>query len=138
MKKTTIAKLAFMGLMAGGAATGCSSTPDKPDTTVPVENKATTAPTTEAVEDVTSTVEEAAPEMAYSEIHDCAGKNTCKGLGGCHVDAEKLVKLAEAAGVDADKAGEEHACAGKNACKGLGGCHVDADKLVMLKAKLAE
>jgi hypothetical protein len=34
--------------------------------------------------------------------HDCAGKNTCKGKGGC-------------------KTGD-NGCKGKNSCKGKGGC----------------
>jgi hypothetical protein len=44
--------------------------------------------------------EEAAP-------HDCAGKNECKGQGGC-------------------KSGDG-GCAGKNSCKGKGGCKVPVD-----------
>ena len=36
------------------------------------------------------------------ETHDCAGKNSCKGKGGC-------------------KSGDA-GCAGKNTCKGKGGC----------------
>ncbi len=36
------------------------------------------------------------------DTHDCAGKNTCKGKGGC-------------------KTGD-NGCAGKNSCKGKGGC----------------
>jgi hypothetical protein len=36
------------------------------------------------------------------ETHDCAGKNSCKGKGGC-------------------KSGN-NGCAGKNSCKGKGGC----------------
>jgi len=36
--------------------------------------------------------------------HDCAGKNACKGQGGCKTAT--------------------HACKGQNACKGQGGCHV--------------
>lgn len=36
------------------------------------------------------------------DTHDCAGKNTCKGKGGC-------------------KSGDG-GCAGKNTCKGKGGC----------------
>jgi len=36
------------------------------------------------------------------ETHDCAGKNSCKGKGGC-------------------KSGD-NSCAGKNSCKGKGGC----------------
>ena len=87
---------------------------------------AASAPTTQAVD-----------MQKYSEIHDCAGHNTCKGLGGCHVDATKLEKLAQKAGIPQDKAGEPNDCAGMNACKGLGGCHVDAAKLQKLKAKLA-
>lgn len=40
--------------------------------------------------------------------HDCAGKNTCKGQGGC-------------------KTGD-NGCAGKNSCKGKGGCSVPTKK----------
>jgi hypothetical protein len=36
------------------------------------------------------------------ETHDCSGKNSCKGKGGC-------------------KSGD-NGCAGKNTCKGKGGC----------------
>jgi hypothetical protein len=36
------------------------------------------------------------------DTHDCAGKNSCKGKGGC-------------------KTGDA-GCAGKNTCKGKGGC----------------
>ena len=36
--------------------------------------------------------------------HDCAGKNACKGQGGC-----KTAK---------------HACKGQNECKGQGGCNM--------------
>lgn len=36
--------------------------------------------------------------------HDCAGKNACKGQGGCKTSA--------------------HACKGQNDCKGQGGCKV--------------
>jgi hypothetical protein len=39
--------------------------------------------------------------------HDCAGKNSCKGQGGC-------------------KSGD-NGCAGKNSCKGKGGCKVPVD-----------
>ncbi len=37
-----------------------------------------------------------------TETHDCAGKNSCKGKGGC-------------------KTGD-NGCKGKNSCKGKGGC----------------
>lgn len=36
--------------------------------------------------------------------HDCAGKNSCKGKGGCDSG--------------------DHGCRGKNSCKGKGGCDV--------------
>ena len=44
------------------------------------------------------------------ETHDCAGKNSCKGKGGC-------------------KSGD-NGCAGKNSCKGKGGCAVKNGKPV--------
>lgn len=44
------------------------------------------------------------------ETHDCAGKNSCKGKGGC-------------------KSGD-NGCAGKNSCKGKGGCAVKDGKPV--------
>ena len=44
------------------------------------------------------------------ETHDCAGKNSCKGKGGC-------------------KSGDG-GCAGKNTCKGKGGCAVKDGKPV--------
>ncbi|MGB8167885.1 MAG: hypothetical protein WCF18_10370 [Chthoniobacteraceae bacterium] len=44
------------------------------------------------------------------ETHDCAGKNSCKGKGGC-------------------KTGDK-GCAGKNTCKGKGGCAVKDGKPV--------
>jgi hypothetical protein len=42
--------------------------------------------------------------------HDCAGKNSCKGKGGC-------------------KSGD-NGCAGKNSCKGKGGCAMKDGKPV--------
>jgi len=39
------------------------------------------------------------------KTHDCAGKNSCKGKGGC-------------------KTGD-NGCKGKNSCKGKGGCATD-------------
>jgi hypothetical protein len=42
------------------------------------------------------------------ETHACAGKNSCKGKGGC-------------------KSGDK-GCAGKNTCKGKGGCAVKDGK----------
>lgn len=45
--------------------------------------------------------------------HSCAGKNSCKGQGGC-------------------KAGN-HSCKGKNSCKGQGGCATDLSQAQMKK-----
>jgi len=74
----------------------------------------------------------------YSKVHDCAGLNVCKGLGGCAVTEEKLAKLAEKRGIPVEEAGEPHGCAGQNACKGLGGCHVTEEKFAKLKARQEE
>src|SRR5258708_7118495 len=49
-------------------------------------------------------------EKKKGETHDCAGKNSCKGKGGC-------------------KTGD-NGCAGKNTCKGKGGCAVKDGKPV--------
>ena len=53
--------------------------------------------------------EEKKEEVDLSKLpkHDCAGKNACKGQGGC-------------------KAGDA-GCAGKNSCKGKGGCKTPVD-----------
>ena len=48
-----------------------------------------------------------APAKKMPKVHDCAGQNDCKGIGGCKNDA--------------------HACKFKNSCKGKGGCSI-ADK----------
>lgn len=124
--KPSYARLALTGLMgtaAGLLLTGCNDKgTSSPHDTMPASNGATT---------------QATDHQAYSEIHDCAGLNACKGLGGCHVDEARLQKLTEKAGMPMDKAGSTHDCAGKNACKGLGGCHVDAARLQKLKSSLA-
>jgi hypothetical protein len=73
-------------------------------------------------------------ESKYKDVHECAGLNTCKGLGGCKVTTETLAKLSKAAGVSSDKAGSAHDCAGMNSCKGLGGCKVDNAKFAKLKS----
>jgi hypothetical protein len=44
-------------------------------------------------------------DKSKKEIHACAGKNSCKGKGGC-------------------KTGD-NGCKGKNSCKGKGGCSTD-------------
>jgi hypothetical protein len=43
-----------------------------------------------------------APAKKMPKVHDCAGDNECKALGGCKTD--------------------DHSCKFKNACKGKGGC----------------
>ena len=45
---------------------------------------------------------DAAKKDAASDKHDCKGKNTCKGTGGCGTS--------------------DNGCKGKNSCKGKGGC----------------
>lgn len=47
-------------------------------------------------------------------LHDCAGKNECKGQGGCKTAT--------------------NSCAGGNECKGKGGCKVDATIAANMKA----
>ncbi len=77
-------------------------------------------------------------ERAYYAVHDCAGLNVCRGLGGCKVSNATLHKLARQAGVDPWTAGLAHDCAGKNECKGLGGCRVSAETFAKLKAQLPQ
>jgi hypothetical protein len=48
-----------------------------------------------------------APVKKAPKVHDCAGQNDCKGIGGCKTEA--------------------HECKFKNSCKGKGGCEI-ADK----------
>ncbi len=104
-------KLALAGILGGSLAlggAGCCSSPMASD----------------------------AATVQYMDIHDCAGKNSCKGLGGCKVSGEQLEKLAMNAGTPMEMAGSAHECKGMNACKGLGGCSVDAARLAELKSKL--
>ena len=56
-----------------------------------------------------ASAEEQQGEVDLSKLpkHDCAGKNACKGQGGC-------------------KSGD-NGCAGKNSCKGKGGCKTPVD-----------
>ncbi len=54
-----------------------------------------------------------ADEKKPDADHSCAGKNTCKGKGGC-------------------KSGD-NSCAGKNSCKGKGGCAIKDGKPVPTK-----
>ncbi|NQZ55955.1 MAG: hypothetical protein HRT88_00555 [Lentisphaeraceae bacterium] len=106
MKNSKFAALAIAGLVSGTAfmATSCEEKP---------------AATSDA--------------DANAVVHDCSGKNECKGLGGCKVTAEKLTSLAKTAGTADDQKGSAHDCSGKNECKGLGGCKVTKAKLEKLK-----
>jgi hypothetical protein len=61
------------------------------------------------------------------EKHSCAGKNSCKGTGGCATDGSQKNKA------NVKKAEEKHACAGKNSCKGKGGCATDGSAKNMSK-----
>lgn len=45
-----------------------------------------------------------APVKKEPKVHDCAGQNDCKGIGGCKT--------------------ADHDCKFKNACKGKGGCEI--------------
>ena len=51
-----------------------------------------------------------ADEKKHDPDHSCAGKNTCKGKGGCK--------------------SSDNGCAGKNSCKGKGGCAIKDGKPV--------
>ena len=110
MKNSKLASLAIAGMITGSSAAFASTSFD--DSMVITSKKA-----------------------GDGYAHKCAGKNECKGLGGCGVSEAKLKKLAKKAGVSADKAGKAHKCSGMNECKGLGGCKVTKSKLKDLKKK---
>jgi hypothetical protein len=80
--KTMLATVALTGLMAGSAARLQAATSGAPD-------QGTSVAKGQLADDSTSQ-------------HSCAGKNSCKGQGGC-------------------KTGDQ-GCKGKNTCKGKGGC----------------
>jgi len=107
---------------AGPAAAPAQPAPPAPAAAAPVADSMGAPPT---------------GTVTHTDVHECAGRNTCKGLGGCAVTAESLAALAKAAGVDMAQAGAPHGCAGLNACKGLGGCAVDEAKFASLKAAQA-
>ncbi len=81
--KTLLAGAALAGIISGGLV-----------------SKVTAAPTAKSDKAGVSAGQVA--EKEKGETHDCAGKNSCKGKGGC-------------------KSGDG-GCAGKNTCKGKGGC----------------
>ncbi len=86
-----------------GFATGCS---DAAKPTADVSGK----PTSSAAASTTLASASANAAAPTEKKACCAGKNECKGLGGCKTD--------------------KTSCSGKNDCKGLGGCmHRDCKKL---------
>ena len=126
MKTKSLLNLALMGILSSGLGTAAFAEEDHKKGSCGGSNGCHGA-------------KESSPADAkYSETHSCAGKNICKGMGGCGVSAEKLKKLSAAAGVEADKAGKAHKCAGLNECKGLGGCKVTPELAAKLKAKQAK
>lgn len=116
-----LAKLALTGLISGLSLAAC-------------DNQEPAAPEQAVAEQPQMGMAAATADGQYTDVHGCAGLNTCKGLGGCKVSATMLTSLAEKVGVSAAEAGEPHACKGLNACKGLGGCGVDEATFAQLKA----
>ncbi|MCE9584159.1 MAG: hypothetical protein K8T20_16870 [Planctomycetes bacterium] len=58
-----------------------------------------------------------------SKDHMCAGKNECKGLGGCHTATNSCGGKNECKGKGGcASASMKHDCKGKNNCKGMGNC----------------
>ena len=88
--KTILAGAAIAGILAGGA----------------LKLNAAQVQKTEKAKDTAGLL----ADDKKGETHDCAGKNSCKGKGGC-------------------KSGDNK-CAGKNSCKGKGGCAVKDGKPV--------
>jgi hypothetical protein len=95
MKKSTvmIAAAALSGLVAGTAARGAVLTSGSDSVVSSTAQRALSAQAGTRVNLQATT----APA-----IHDCAGKNGCKGTGGCKTS--------------------DGGCKGKNSCKGKGGC----------------
>jgi hypothetical protein len=59
-----------------------------------------------------------APIKKAPKVHDCAGQNDCKGIGGCKND--------------------DHACKFKNSCKGKGGCEIKQSDIKLWEKKQKE
>lgn len=87
-KRSVIAAAAFAGLLSGASL------------------RATANPFAGGPQD--NTEKKAEKNKAKVDKHGCAGKNSCKGHGGC-------------------KTGD-NGCKGKNTCKGKGGCATDGSK----------
>jgi hypothetical protein len=81
-----LAAAAFAGLISGTASSSMAST-----------NNASAKTTIGSTAGVRS-------HAIQADAHDCAGKNSCKGQGGCKTS--------------------DQGCKGKNSCKGKGGCKV--------------
>ncbi len=98
MKNTSMKALllsaAMTGLLAGSAAAQTPSTNDG---------------TTSAKASSNSNVLLAKADKDKKDKHSCAGKNDCKGKGGCK--------------------SSDNGCKGKNSCKGKGGCATDGSKM---------
>ena len=107
MSNHNLAQLALAGLLGMGAL-GCgdsnqattakeASTDAATPAAKPAAKKEAAKKTAEAGQDAAKAPAKVAAKATtrakYTEVHDCAGKNVCKGLGGCHVDAAKLQKL---------------------------------------------
>ncbi len=87
--KTSLATAAALaGLLGGTAARAVASPQDKTDSTTKAKAKS-----------------KSKSSAAKVDKHSCAGKNSCKGNGGCSTG--------------------DQGCKGKNSCKGKGGCATD-------------
>lgn len=100
--KTLLAGAALAGIITGGFAAKTNAA----DNSAPQFKKAELGIDAGIMAD---------KEKNKCETHDCAGKNSCKGKGGC-------------------KSGDK-GCAGKNTCKGKGGCGVKDGKPIHGKTK---
>jgi hypothetical protein len=89
--KTLLAGAALAGMISGGFL---------------AQANAATSTTQAKVGSLAGVLADEAPKPDAD--HSCAGKNTCKGKGGC-------------------KSGD-NGCAGKNSCKGKGGCAIKDGK----------
>ena len=93
--KLSIAAAALSGLLMGTAARAATIT-------VPSSSK----PSVQKLVDAGAKAIKL--DDTKKDVHECAGKNSCKNNGGC-------------------KTGD-NGCKGKNSCKGKGGCAVKEDK----------
>lgn len=98
MKNTSMKALLLSAAMTGLLA-GANAAP------LPTQNNDGTS----AKASTNSSVLLAKADKDKKDKHSCAGKNDCKGKGGC-------------------KTGD-NGCKGKNSCKGKGGCATDGSKM---------